>query len=419
MAPEAQLPRYCREAVERVLASDTLRSSNSLRKLLEYLTDKTLAGAAEDLKEFTIGVEALERPENYDPQVDPSVRVQVSRLRRKLARYYEEESPQDPVRISLPKRQFRLVFDEIAESGDAAPAPGRPGGGFNVRLGIGIGVAVAVLAAFFLGEAYSGRGDASTLAANVPFSAPMREFWRPYLESDTPPTVALGVALFVRVPGTPVTYLRQSQINSWPPREETPGLAALSSALGDGSDPQAIYNYCGVGEAIAAFLVGRNLLAGGLDAPIVRSNAFSWDEAQSGNLIFVGPPKYNTLIRTGAFERNFRVVEGGIENLEPLNGEPNFYGKREEPTGRPGMAHALISRFPNKHGGVVTILASNDGTGTWGAAEYLTQPELIKSLVEKLRGADGEAPKAFEVVLRVRCDLDYPLDITYVTHRAY
>ncbi len=421
----AHLTGNCREAVDRVLASETFRGSSSLRTLLGYLTDKTLAGDAEELKEFTVGVEALDRSEQYDPQIDPSVRVQISRLRRKLAKYYEQECPGDPVRISLPKRQFKLVFEEravaINDARAQSHAPSASQAQTPWRRGVVLAVAAgAVLAAFAIGATLPRIQPASLqLSETGVFTPAMRQFWQPYFDSQLPATLSLGVALFMRVPGDPVTYMRQTRVNEWPPEEEVPGLAALQAAIGDGAPAHEIYNYCSVGEAIGAAVLGRSLLTGGLDLPIVRSNAISWDEAQSGNIVFVGPPKFNSLIRTGAFERNFRVVEGGIENLEPLPGEPEFYGKVEEPTGRPGMAHALISRFPNKRAGVVTVLASNDGTGTWGAAEYVTQPEFIAGLVEKLAGPDGAMPDAFEVVVRVRCDLDYPLDITYVTHRSY
>ena len=37
---------------------------------------------------YTIAVEALGRAENFDPQLDPIVRVEATRLRRTLARYY-------------------------------------------------------------------------------------------------------------------------------------------------------------------------------------------------------------------------------------------------------------------------------------------------------------------------------------------
>ena len=46
-------------SVDRVLQSGTLRNSPSSRRLLKYLADHSQAGDAEQLKEYTIGVDAF------------------------------------------------------------------------------------------------------------------------------------------------------------------------------------------------------------------------------------------------------------------------------------------------------------------------------------------------------------------------
>jgi len=102
---------YFRSALDRLLKSETFARSESLRRLLRYLAEKSLAGEAAQLSEVTVGVEALGKAADYDPQVDPSVRVQVSRLRGKLAQYYMEEGVNDPVVITLPKGHFQLKFE--------------------------------------------------------------------------------------------------------------------------------------------------------------------------------------------------------------------------------------------------------------------------------------------------------------------
>jgi hypothetical protein len=56
-----------------------------LTRLLRFLTEKHLAGETETLKEYSIGVDALERPESFDPKKESIVRLQMSRLRQKLA----------------------------------------------------------------------------------------------------------------------------------------------------------------------------------------------------------------------------------------------------------------------------------------------------------------------------------------------
>jgi hypothetical protein len=67
-----------------MLESELFRASEPQRRLLKYLTDKSLAGDADQLKECTNGVECLGTAESYDPRHDSSVRLQASKLRQKI-----------------------------------------------------------------------------------------------------------------------------------------------------------------------------------------------------------------------------------------------------------------------------------------------------------------------------------------------
>ena len=59
-AQPAQVPPDAFEAaLERVLESRTFRNSDALRRLLRFLADKMLAGEADQLKEYSVGIDAL------------------------------------------------------------------------------------------------------------------------------------------------------------------------------------------------------------------------------------------------------------------------------------------------------------------------------------------------------------------------
>src|SRR5262245_4927646 len=114
-----------RAQVERLLHSKTFEASEVHRRLLQYLTDKALAGEADRLKEYTIGLEAFGKPETYDPRHDSIVRLQVGRLRQKLESSYQSEAKENDLRISLPKGGFKLTFDVVRTQTPAEiePAP--------------------------------------------------------------------------------------------------------------------------------------------------------------------------------------------------------------------------------------------------------------------------------------------------------
>src|ERR1700733_13392341 len=56
-----------RDQIDRILASNTFHAADVLRRLLRFLADKTFAGTADDLKEYSVGLDALGKPPTYDP----------------------------------------------------------------------------------------------------------------------------------------------------------------------------------------------------------------------------------------------------------------------------------------------------------------------------------------------------------------
>ena len=79
------------EQLSAVLASETFRGAERSCALFAYLVERALSGESERLKEYTVGVEALGRGASFDPRVDPIVRAEASRLRRRLEKYYGSE----------------------------------------------------------------------------------------------------------------------------------------------------------------------------------------------------------------------------------------------------------------------------------------------------------------------------------------
>jgi len=99
--------------VERILASSAFAQSARLQKLLRYIVEETLSGRSIALKEYTIALDVFERDESFDPQTSSVVRVEASRLRAKLERYYATEGRNDAVRVVLPPGGYVPVFQAV------------------------------------------------------------------------------------------------------------------------------------------------------------------------------------------------------------------------------------------------------------------------------------------------------------------
>ncbi|HEV8148317.1 MAG TPA: tetratricopeptide repeat protein [Bryobacteraceae bacterium] len=109
-------PETIRAHIRKIIASRVLVRSERLARFLQFTVEETLAGHSDQLKEFVIGMEVFDRRDNYDPRLDPIVRVEARRLRSKLAKYYEFEGRDDAIRIEYPKGGYAPV---ICLKGDA------------------------------------------------------------------------------------------------------------------------------------------------------------------------------------------------------------------------------------------------------------------------------------------------------------
>ena len=98
-------------AIDRIVASDRFANSESLVRILKYIVTEELAGRGEGIKAYTIATSALGRPETFDPQLDPSVRVAMGRMRAQLSMYYAGKGQDEEILLTIPKGSYRPHFE--------------------------------------------------------------------------------------------------------------------------------------------------------------------------------------------------------------------------------------------------------------------------------------------------------------------
>lgn len=108
--PDNCQPELVTAQLDRILTSPPLVSSPSLCRFLRYVVEETLAGRQGSLKEYSLGVVVFERGDEFDPRLDPIVRVQARNLRVRLSQYYVGPGTDDLVAIELPKRTYVPIF---------------------------------------------------------------------------------------------------------------------------------------------------------------------------------------------------------------------------------------------------------------------------------------------------------------------
>src|SRR5262245_7189498 len=105
-----------RAQLNKISNSQRFTNAHKLTHFLRLIVEETLAGRADQIKEYTVGVEVYSRRQGYDPRVDSTVRVEATKLRKRLAEYYAGEGQNDQVLITIPKGHYAPVFEYRTEA---------------------------------------------------------------------------------------------------------------------------------------------------------------------------------------------------------------------------------------------------------------------------------------------------------------
>ena len=98
--------RAIRQSLDAILASDAFARSERLRAFLGYVVEKEITGCGHQLKGYTIGIDVFDRPQAFNADSDPLVRVHAGKLRKLLAAYYAGQGIGDEWRIDIPKGSY-------------------------------------------------------------------------------------------------------------------------------------------------------------------------------------------------------------------------------------------------------------------------------------------------------------------------
>jgi adenylate cyclase len=96
--------------LEKVVASESFGKTERPARFLRHLVETALRGESQFLKESVLGTDVFDRPASWDPRLDPVVRQEAARLRKRLARYHENGGSAAAIRIELPVGTYVPVF---------------------------------------------------------------------------------------------------------------------------------------------------------------------------------------------------------------------------------------------------------------------------------------------------------------------
>lgn len=108
------------QVAERAAHSQSIGRATQLRLILLYLVQQTILQPEESIHEFDIAHSVLGRQDDFNPLDDNIVRVQMTRLRKRLEIYFLEEGKNEQIVISIATGSYQPVFINRAK---LLPAP--------------------------------------------------------------------------------------------------------------------------------------------------------------------------------------------------------------------------------------------------------------------------------------------------------
>lgn len=112
--------KLIRETLETVLASERFEAAPQMSAFLRYVVEQAVTGNHNRIKAFTVAVDALGKPDTFDPQNDPLVRVLAGRLRAALTGY-KEEHPKSALFITMNPGSYVPIFQKGNTNEEAVP----------------------------------------------------------------------------------------------------------------------------------------------------------------------------------------------------------------------------------------------------------------------------------------------------------
>ncbi|MBS1799499.1 MAG: hypothetical protein JSS95_06695 [Acidobacteria bacterium] len=450
----------CHRQIQRILQSVSFRNSVTLQQLLRFLAARTLQGSQkEPLKEYTIGVEAFGRAEDFDPKTDTIVRVQIHRLRQKLKEYYDSEGSRDLIYIEIPKGDYHPHFESLATHVLApSTAPGSNADGdlrststpgnlpgtltsfsaptplrkqvrirrfFRITLPAGFAVALFSLG-FWLGtRQQKEKPTVQTIQDYRNGTDAVKAFWANLIGDDTAPVIAYPDAVFLLDNSNDLFRFRQGASDDRGALVDPHLARQFASNPTLVSEAGVLYydnGYTGAGELQAVGMLASLFGQMGVQPIFKPSREITPADLRQHSVILLGSSFQNVavaqLMNVGdlVFKNPDSRLEGWraeIQNAHPQPGEQASYHTERDPvTHTLTMDYGVVSVqpgvVPGRH---IVMLGGLDTTGTEGATMFATSQTGAETLLKATglisdHGAATEM-QPFQVLVKVPLEKGY------------
>lgn len=381
--------------IDIMLVSHAFERTPVLKGLLVYLWEHR----GKEFSEYAIATEALGRHPDFDPKVDATVRVGISRLRQRLKEFYETEGTTTRVRVRIPLGSHYLeVFQTEAPPG----AKEKEVSGFQSVRGIWsklllsfVGCCITLLAVVTYFRIEPTRTKVTPSPSKV---ESLPHFWQSFLANGRPSHIIIPRPTFFMWGSDLI--VRDTYVNDFSGWRSSPNLEGMERRLG--SPPSRMQTYAVADDALGAIRLVSFLQAHSLPVTATTGADAPADLLERENVIALGTSKTLSDFEksaglTASLDFHLEPGERCVENRRPAKGEPQKFLYSISSGGTtvwPGTLAVLPGKDPNTH--LLMLKAAPTG----GLATFLTSTAELNQL-EKMWGAHG-SPQYFEAVVVIQ-----------------
>jgi hypothetical protein len=356
-----------------------LGRSEALIRLFDYLVEASQRDARP--KELEVAAAVFGRGSGFDGAQDASVRVAAHRLRKKLEDYYAGPGRDDPMRLTVPRGEYRLA----AVPAWQAPAAAAPAIRGRARWAVALGLLAAVNLAAWTAWWASHRDGYEPLRRLAPWSQLMTRN-RPllvvvgdyYIFGDI--DQATGAGRLVREYGVNSAQ----DLDAW--------LMDHPAAVGRYRDLDLSYLPVGAAAALRDVMPVLAPKAGVRDqVRVITASDLTPEMLRRNDILYVGYLSGLKLLRDPVFAGSrFRVGETYDELIDTRTGR-----KYESQEGGPAEGQSsqrdlgYFAAFPGPAGNRIVIVAGARDVGLTETAEAVTSAPALRQLLKAANGADA------------------------------
>jgi hypothetical protein len=416
--------------LEEVLQSECFKRAATLRGLLLYLWKNR----DKDISEYAIAVDALGRNQDFESRIDASVRVQISRLRHFLAKYYESEGRHSTARLMVPMGTHRIHLIDLAPKGEVSeyrldhpegdagagdslvsllPSSQAPKGVHRFLVPV-MGAVIGVLVACTAGLLWSGAHQTPRNSGATSQEFPL--FWKTFMDNGKSTRIVLPTPIFFSW-GPPAhensLMVRDISLNQFAKAASSAPILDLEKRWGK---PRPWQNYTVASDTLASLRLARFLDSYGVQTSFSTANESPHGIIDHENIITFGTASSLGEYETYLDELSFKMAlhERYIIDKHLPAESPGQFPALEESASR-AVTPGIIALLPKGSSGSRILILQ--GIQTNAILSYLTSEGGMREIMQA-RAEQGNSP-FFEAVVLSESNAGDPIQSRLVAFRRF